>query len=72
MPSSHDLGKVSVSNIKLNEMVYSGSIILDVLFIYSLIISSSAHALLFFNSMIHFINSLSVIREFKISSSSSM
>ena len=72
IPSSHESGKVPVSNIKLKNEVYNGSIICEGLFMYSLIISSFAHALLFFNNLMHFKISLSVIGEFNTSSLSSI
>ena len=72
IPSSQASGKVPVSSIKLKKDVYNGSIMWAVLFIYSLIIASFAHALLFFNNLIHFRISESVIGEFKISSLSSI
>ena len=71
IPSNQASGKIPVSRIKLKKELYNGIIILEVLFMYSFMISSFPHALLFFKDLMHFKISQSVIGEFKIGSLSS-
>ena len=60
---------IPLSNTILKNETYIGSIIFDVYFMCSFIISSFAELLLFFNIFIHFNISPSVMNEFRISSS---
>ena len=52
--SSQESGRIPESSTKLKKQLYSGNIMSDVLLIYSFIILSLEHALLFFKDFIHF------------------